>query len=453
MFENLTERLTATIRKIGGQGRITDANLEEVLREVRLALLEADVALPVVKDFLDKARTEALGREVTRSLEPGQLFIKVVQDLLTATMGQACAELSLQQAPPAVVMVAGLQGSGKTTTVAKLANLLKQQKKRVMVVSADVYRPAAIQQLQVLADQLEVLMHPSDSTMLPVDIVRSALRSATVKAVDVLLVDTAGRLHIDAEMMREAQAIHAAVKPIETLFVVDALTGQDAANTAKAFDQALPITGVILTKTDGDSRGGAALSVRQITGKPIKFLGTGEKITALEPFHPDRVASRILGMGDVVSLVEQVEKNVDQEKAEKLSKKLSKGDRFDLEDFRDQLGMVEQMGGISSLVDKLPGLGGLSAQVKNRADDGQLRRITAIICSMTPQERRFPDLIRGSRKKRIASGSGVEIQDVTRLLKQFEQMQKMMRKLGRKGGMKKMMRGIQGAKGSFPGRI
>lgn len=451
MFENLTGRLTASLKKLSGSARITESNIEDALRQVRLALLEADVALPVVKDFINRARTEALGREVVKSLAPGQVFIKLVQDLLTDIMGSACEELDLTQAPPAVIMVAGLQGSGKTTTVAKLANLLKSQKKRVMVTSTDVYRPAAIQQLEVLAGQVEVMLHPSSTDRSPVEIARSALDDARAKGADVLIVDTAGRLHVDEEMMEEARAIHAAVNPVETLFVVDAMTGQDAVHTAKAFDEALSVSGIILTKADGDSRGGAALSVRQVTGKPIKFLGVGEKITALEPFYPERIASRILGMGDVVSLVEEVEKNIDRNKAEKLSKKLSKGKKFDLEDFRDQLGMVDKMGGIAGLLDKLPGMAGLPEEVKSRADDKQLTRTTAIINSMTQHERRFPDIIRGSRKRRIAAGSGVQVQEVNRMLKQFGQMQKMMKKMTRKGGMQKMMRGLQGGGGMSNG--
>ena len=450
MFDQLTARLTDSLRKLSGEKRITESNIEAALRQVRLALLEADVALPVVKDFISRARTEAVGRQVAKSLAPGQVFIKLVQELLTEAMGTSCESLDLAQSPPAVVMVAGLQGSGKTTTVAKLAHFLKNQKKRVMVTSADVYRPAAIHQLEVLAAQIDVMVHPSSVDRSAVEIAQSALMQARAKGAEVLIIDTAGRMHVDDDLMAEARAIHGAVRPVETLFVVDAMTGQDAVNTAKAFDQALPVSGVILTKADGDSRGGAALSVRQVTGKPIKFLGIGEKVTALEPFHPDRIASRILGMGDVVSLVEEVEQKLDRRQAEKLGRKISGGKKFDLEDFREQLSMVDKLGGVAGLLDKLPGMAALPEEVRGRASDGELVRTKAIINSMTPQERRFPDVIRGSRKKRIAAGSGVQVQDVNRMLKQFQQMQKMMKKVTRKGGMKKMMRGLQGG-GPFRG--
>jgi signal recognition particle subunit SRP54 len=412
-----------------------------------MALLEADVALPVVKDFIEHVRERAVGEAVMKSLSPGQAFIKIVNDELVQLMGAANDSLNLAVTPPAVILMAGLQGSGKTTTVAKLARWLKEtQKKSVLVVSTDVYRPAAIDQLQTVATEVGAAFFPSSPEQKPVDIARAALQEARVKHADVMIVDTAGRLHVDADMMAEIQQLHQVLEPVETLFVVDSMTGQDAANTAKAFNDALPLTGVVLTKTDGDARGGAALSIRQVTGKPIKFLGIGEKLTALEPFHPDRVASRILGMGDMVSLVEQAQQNLDQEQATKLATKLKKGKGFDLEDFRDQFQQLKKMGGIASLLDKLPGMPNLPKGAMNQVDDKQLGRIEAIISSMTPHERRFPGIIKGSRKRRIAAGSGTQVQDVNRLLKQFTQMQKMMKKMG-KGGMGKMMRGM---KGQFP---
>ena len=418
------------------------------------ALLEADVALPVVKDFIDQVRERALGQEVLGSLTPSQALIKIVHDELVTVMGAANETLNLEAAPPVVVLVAGLQGAGKTTTIAKLARLLKErQSKKVMVVSCDVYRPAAIEQLKTLAEQVGVDFQPSTTDTKPVDIAKDAVTAARAAAIDVLLVDTAGRLHIDAEMMAEIQSIHGAITPHETLFVVDSMTGQDAANTAKAFNDALPLTGVVLTKTDGDARGGAALSVRHITGKPVKFIGAGEKTDALEPFHPDRIASRILGMGDVLSLVEEVERKVDQDEARKLAAKLKKGRGFDLVDFRSQLEQMQNMGGLGSMMDKLPGMGAIPDSVKNKVDDGKTRQLVAIINSMTPQERRFPDIIRGSRKRRIARGSGTQIQDVNRLFKQFNQMQKMMKKMS-KGGMSKMMKKMQSRlpPGSMPGQ-
>lgn len=445
MFDNLSDRLSESLRKVSGQARLSDDNIKDTLREVRMALLEADVALPVVKSFIEAVRARAIGQEVSRSLTPGQAFIKVVQAELENVMGAANADLDLAVKPPAVIMMAGLQGAGKTTTVAKLARFLKERKKKtVMVVSADVYRPAAIRQLETLAADVGALFHPSSETEKPVDIAMGAIEAAKRKFADVVIIDTAGRLHIDESMMGEIRQLHEHVKPVETLFVVDAMTGQDAANTAKAFGDALPLTGVVLTKTDGDARGGAALSVRYITGKPIKFLGVGEKTDALEPFHPDRVASRILGMGDLLSLIEEAERKLDRTKAEKLTKKIKKGKSFDLEDFRDQLQQMKSMGGIGGLMDKLPGMGQLQQVAQEQVNDKSMGRLEAIICSMTPQERRYPDVINNSRKRRIAAGSGSQIQDVNRLLKQHKQMQKMMKKFGKKGGMANLMRGMGG---------
>ena len=450
MFDSLSQRLTQTMQKLRGKGRLTEDSIRETLREVRIALLEADVALPVVQSFIAQVRERALGQEVISSLQPGQALVKIVHDELVKVMGEENEALDLRATPPVVVLLAGLQGSGKTTTTAKLAKHLKEQaKKKVMVVSCDVYRPAAIEQLETLATQVDVLFHPSSVADQPVEIAKQALDAARRQYADVLLVDTAGRLHIDADMMDEIRQLRAAVDPHETLFVVDSMTGQDAANTASAFNDALALTGVILTKADGDARGGAALSVRQITGKPIKFVGTGEKTDALQPFHPERVASRILGMGDVLSLVEDVQRHVDKDKAEKLARKIKKGKGFDLEDFRSQLEQMQNMGGLGNLVDKMPGMGDLPDQVKNRVNDRQTISMIAIINSMTPQERRFPDVIRGSRKKRIASGSGTNIQEINRMLKQFSQMQRMMKKFG-KGGMKGMMRKMASLKGQMP---
>lgn len=451
MFENLTERLSRTVQQLRGKGRLTEDGIRETLREVRIALLEADVALSVVQTFINRVREKALGQEVLQSLTPGQAMVKLVHDELVNIMGTENEALDLRAQPPVAVLMAGLQGSGKTTTTAKLARfLIEQEKKRVMVVSCDVYRPAAIEQLKTLAAQVGAVFQPSAIDQKPADIARQALAEARRQSCDVLLVDTAGRLHVDEAMMAEIREVHAAVRPHETLFVVDAMTGQDAANTAAAFNEALPLTGIVLTKTDGDARGGAALSVRQITGKPIKFLGAGEKTDALQPFHPERVASRILGMGDVLSLVEEVHRKVDQEQAEKLVNKIRKGRGFDLEDFRSQLEQMQNMGGLGGLVDKLPGMGALPEQVKAQVDDRQTRQMIAIINSMTPQERRFPDVIRGSRKKRIALGSGTQIQAVNRLLKQHGQMQKMMKKMG-KGGMAGMMRKVSKLQGQLPG--
>ena len=444
MFQNLTDRLTGTIKRLRGQGRLSEDNISDSLREVRMALLEADVALPVVKQFTEKVRERAVGQEVLQSLSPGQALVRIVNDELVSLMGEACDELQLNIQPPAVVLMAGLQGSGKTTSTAKLARWLKERKKKsVLVASCDVYRPAAIDQLQTLAADIGADFFPSRSDQDPVAIATAALEHARKKHLDVLIVDTAGRLHIDEEMMGEIQRVHAAIDPVETLFVVDSMTGQDAANTARAFNDALPLSGIVLTKTDGDARGGAALSIRSITGKPIKFLGVGEKTEALEPFHPDRVASRILGMGDVLSLVEEAERKVDKEKAANLARKLHKGKRFDLEDFHDQLEQMMGMGGLGSLMDKLPGVGQLPQNVRDQVNDRDMHRMLAIIRSMTAQERRFPDIIKGSRRRRIAAGSGTQVQDVNRLLKQFMQMQKMMKKMS-KGGMKNMMRGLKG---------
>lgn len=444
MFENLSGRLSETVRKLRGQARLTEDNIRDALRDVRMALLEADAALPVVKAFTDRVKERAIGQEVLKSLTPGQAFIKIVHDELVHVMGDANESLRLDARPPVVVLMAGLQGSGKTTTVAKLARFLKErQKKSVLVASCDIYRPAAIDQLKTLAGDIGVEFFPSDPSQDPVNIARGAVDHATKRVLDVLIVDTAGRLHVDSEMMNEIQRLHTAVQPHETLFVVDSMTGQDAANTARAFDTALPLTGVILTKADGDARGGAALSIRHITGKPIKFLGVGEKTAALEPFYPDRLASRILGMGDILSLVEQAERSVDKAEVEKLSAKLKKGKGFDLEDFRMQLQQMQKMGGIGSLLEKLPGTERLPDEVKNQVNDKQMRRLEAIICSMTPQERHFPDMINASRKRRIAAGAGAQVQDVNRLLKQFDQMQKMMKKMS-KGGINKLMRGLKG---------
>ncbi|KJF86779.1 signal recognition particle protein [Photobacterium phosphoreum] len=455
MFENLTERLSRTLKNVSGRGRLTDDNIKDTLREVRMALLEADVALPVVREFVKRVKERAVGTEVSKSLTPGQEFIKIVQSELEAVMGAGNEALDLSCQPPAVILMAGLQGAGKTTSVGKLGKLLKERdKKKVLVVSADVYRPAAIKQLETLATDVGVDFFPSNVEQKPLAIVKAALEHGKTKFYDVVIVDTAGRLHVDEEMMGEIKDIHQALNPVETLFVVDAMTGQDAANTAKAFNDALPLTGVILTKVDGDARGGAALSVRHITGKPIKFLGVGEKTDALEPFHPDRVASRILGMGDVLSLIEDLERNVDKKEAEKLAKKFKDKKGFDLEDFRSQLQQMKNMGGMMGMLDKLPGMSQLPGDMKDKVDDKIFMQMEAIINSMTKGERARPELIKGSRKKRIAAGSGTQVQDVNRLLKQFTQMQKMMKKM-QKGGMKNMMRQMKGMMpggGMFPGR-
>jgi signal recognition particle subunit SRP54 len=447
MLDNLTSRLAKIVKTIRGEARLTEANVQDALREVRIALLEADVALPVVKQFIDGVRAKALGQEVVGSLTPGQALIGVVHRELTQLMGEANAGLDLAVAPPAVILMAGLQGSGKTTTSGKLALLLKGQKKKVLVVSCDVYRPAAIEQLKTVAAQAGVDFFASNTDQKPVDIATAAVEHARTHYNDVVIVDTAGRLAIDEPMMQEIAALHAALKPAETLFVVDAMQGQDAVNVAKAFSERLPLTGVVLSKLDGDSRGGAALSVRQVTGKPIKFAGVGEKLTGLEPFHPERMASRVLGMGDILSLVEEAHKQVDVEQAQKLADKLKKGKGFDLEDFRDQLQQMNKMGGIASMMDKLP------AQIAGQIDPAKLQdtrqfaRLEGIINSMTKKERSNPDLIKASRKRRIATGAGVPVQEVNRLLKQFEQMQQMM-KMMKGGNLQRMMRNM---KGMLPG--
>ncbi|WP_305841456.1 signal recognition particle protein [Photobacterium leiognathi] len=455
MFENLTERLSRTLKNVSGRGRLTDDNIKDTLREVRMALLEADVALPVVREFVKRVKERAVGTEVSKSLTPGQEFIKIVQAELELVMGEENEGLDLSCQPPAVILMAGLQGAGKTTSVGKLGKLLKERdSKKVLVVSADVYRPAAIKQLETLAGDIGIDFFPSNVEQKPVEIAKAALEHGKLKFYDVVIVDTAGRLHVDEEMMDEIKDVHQNLNPVETLFVVDAMTGQDAANTAKAFNDALPLTGVILTKVDGDARGGAALSVRHITGKPIKFLGVGEKTDALEPFHPNRVASRILGMGDVLSLIEDLERNVDKKEAEKLAKKFKDKKGFDLEDFRSQLQQMKNMGGMMGMLDKLPGMSQLPSDVKDKVDDKIFVQMEAIINSMTKAERARPELIKGSRKKRIAAGSGTQVQDVNRLLKQFTQMQKMMKKM-QKGGMKNMMRQMKGMMpggGMFPGR-
>ncbi len=444
MFDNLTERLNRTLKNISGKGRITEDNIKDTLREVRTALLEADVALPVVKSFTQKVKEKALGQEVSLSLTPGQEFIKTVYAQLVETMGGETAELNLATQPPAVILLAGLQGAGKTTSAAKLALYIKERlKKKVLMVSVDTYRPAAIDQLLTLAKEINVDAFPSDPKSTPEAIAAAALAEAKARFYDVLIVDTAGRLAVDEVMMDEVKKLHAVVSPIETLFVVDAMTGQDAANTAKAFAEALPLTGVILTKADGDARGGAALSVREITGKPIKFIGMGEKVAALEPFHPDRIASRILDMGDLLSLIEQLQRSTDVEKAKKMAEKIKKGKGFTFDDFLSQLQEMKKMGGLTGLMDKLPGMGNLSDQIKSKVNDKQLLHMEAIICSMTKKERRKPEIIKGSRKRRIAAGAGVQIQEVNQLLKQFEMMQKMMKKMG-SGGMRNMMRGMMG---------
>jgi signal recognition particle subunit SRP54 len=448
MFDNLTERLTRTFKNLRGQGRLTEDNIQQALREVRLSLIEADVALPVIKEFIEQVKQKALGQEVLTSLNPDQAFIKSVHDELVHVLGDERVELDFKTEPPAVFLMAGLQGSGKTTSTAKLARYLKEtEKKKVMVVSVDVYRPAAIQQLKVLAQQIEVEFFSAESHEKPLTIAQKALESAKKHYMDVLIIDTAGRMHIDDEMMDEIKALHQSVNPVETLFVVDSMTGQDAANTAKAFHEALALTGVILTKTDGDARGGAALSVKQITGQPIKFIGSGEKVEALEPFHPERIASRILGMGDILTLIEEVERKTDKQASEKLAKKLKKGKSFDLEDFKQQLLQMNNMGGITGMMSKLPGINQMPKQAMSQVNDKTMAQTVAIINSMTPKERRVPKIIIGSRKKRIALGSGTQIQDVNRLLKQFEQMQKMMKKFTKPGGMQKMMRGIGGMAG------
>ena len=444
MFESLSDRLSLSLKKISGKASLTEKNVEETLREVRMALLEADVALPVVKEFVELVKGRALGKEVASSLNPGQQFLKIVQAELEAVMGNNNESLNLAQQPPAIILMAGLQGAGKTTSAAKLSRYLSdREKKKVMVVSADVYRPAAIEQLKTLAGEVGAEFFPSSVNEKPVAIVKAAIAAAKTQFIDVLIVDTAGRLAIDDDMMAEIKDIHAAANPVETLFVIDAMIGQDAVNTAKAFNEALPLTGVILTKVDGDARGGAALSVRHITGKPIKFLGVGEKVDALEPFHPERIASRILGMGDMLSLIEDVERKVDKKKAERLAKKVLKGKGFDLEDLREQLQQMKSMGGMAGLMDKLPGMGSMGQMAQQPEVANQFGRMECIIDSMTPKERANPDILNGSRKRRITVGSGTSIQDLNRLLKQHKQMGKMMKKMKGKG-MQNMMRGMGG---------
>jgi len=447
MFESLAERLTRILRNLTGKGHLKEEHIRDTLREVRKALLEADVALPVVKDFIHTVQTKVIGQSLSGGLSPGQFFVKTVHDELVRTMGDENKALDLATRPPAIILMAGLQGSGKTTMVAKLAKWLSEaQKKSVMVVSADIYRAAAIQQLKTLVENLSVTFQASHNTQKPLDIVEEAVLQAKKQSMDVLIIDTAGRLHIDDAMMTEIKAIHASVNPIETLFVVDSMTGQDAINTARIFGEALPLTGIILTKTDGDARGGAALSLRMVTGKPIKFLGVGEKIDALERFHPERIASRILGMGDVLSLIEEVEAKVDKEKARKLAKKLEKGQSFDLSDMRDQMKEMLKMGGMASLLDKLPGMGAVSQGLKSKVNDREIQRILVILGSMTSRELQMPALVAnsGSRRRRIANGAGVKPQDVNRVLKQHAQMQNMMKKFSNKGMMTRMLQGLKG---------
>lgn len=451
LFENLSERLSESLKKIGGKATLSEENIRETLREVRMALLEADVALPVTTAFVEQVRERAIGLEVARGLNPGQQFLKLVQAELEHLMGDANEGLNLAAQAPAVILMAGLQGAGKTTSVAKLARFLKdREKKKVMVVSADVYRPAAIQQLGTLAEEVGVEFCSSSAEEKPLDIAIRALAEARTRFADVLIVDTAGRLHVDAELMDEIKALSKALNPVETLFVIDAMIGQDAVNTAKAFDEALPLTGVVLTKVDGDARGGAALSVRHVTGKPIKFLGVGEKTDALEPFHPDRIASRILGMGDVLSLIEDVERKVDSQKAQKLARKVKKGKKFDLEDLRDQLQQMQNLGGMGGVLDKLPGMGNVAQMAEQAGVGNQFKRMTVIIDSMTPAERRNPEgLLNGSRKRRITQGSGTSIQDLNRMLKQYKQMSKMMKKMKGKNmaAMARSMEGMMGGPG------
>jgi signal recognition particle subunit SRP54 len=447
MLDTLTARLAKIAKQIRGEARLTEANIQEALREVRVALLEADVALPVVKHFIDAVRAKALGEEVVGSLTPGQALVGVVHRELTSLMGEANAGLDLAAQPPAVILMAGLQGSGKTTTSGKLALLLKNEKKKVGVVSADVYRPAAIEQLKTVAGQVGADFIASEVNEKPADIAKRALDYARSHYLDVLIVDTAGRLAIDEDMMREIAELHALLKPVETLFVVDAMQGQDAVNVAKAFNERLPLTGVVLTKLDGDARGGAALSVRHVTGKPIKFAGVGEKLTGLEPFHPDRMAARIIGMGDILSLVEEAHAKIDIEEAQRVAEKVKKGKGFDLEDFKQQIAQMNKMGGVASMIDKLPAQLVGKVDPAKLQDDKSFKRIVGIINSMTPQERRRPELIKASRKRRIATGAGVPVQEVNRLLNQFEQMQKMM-KMMKGGNLQRMMRGM---KGMLPG--
>ena len=447
MFETLTERLSGSLRNIAGTGQLTEDNIKDTLREVRMALLEADVALPVTRDFVAKVKDKALGQDVLKELAPGQAFVKIVYDELTEMMGSANQSLEMTGKPPVIYLLAGLQGAGKTTTAGKLAKYLQdRQNKKVMLVSADVYRPAAIKQLEQVAEQVGAMFVPSTANENPIDIAHRAIEQAKVQFADILIIDTAGRLHIDSDMMDEIKNLTATVNPSETLFVVDAMTGQDAANTAKAFNDALPLTGVILTKTDGDARGGAALSVRAITGKPIKFLGRGEKLDALEAFHPERIAQRILGMGDVLSLVEEVEQKLDREKAEKMAQKMQKGGEFDLEDLLTQFQQMKNLGGMAGFLDKMPGMNGADIQnaIAQAKPEDKVKEMEALIHSMTPFERHNPDKITPSRKRRIAAGSGKDIQHVNQLLKQHKQMAKMMKMLSDPSGISKMMKAVQG---------
>jgi signal recognition particle subunit SRP54 len=449
MFDKLTGRLQGVIESLRGRGRLTEENINDTLRQVRMALLEADVALPVVKTFIDAIRGKVVGMEIEKSLTPGQALVRIIHSELVTLMGEGVRPINLRAQPPVVILLAGLQGAGKTTSAGKLAKWLKEnERKRVLLASTDVYRPAAILQLERLAAQLDVGFYPSDPQKSPVTLAKEALEEARRSLYDVLIVDTAGRLHVDQDMMTEVREISAAVNPVETLFVVDSMAGQDAVNAARAFGEALNLTGVILTKTDGDARGGAALSVRHITGQPILFMGTGEKTDALEPFHAERVASRILGMGDVLSLAEDVIRNVDREQAERLARKLKKGKDFDLEDLHDQLQQLERMGGLAALMDKLPAnlVGKAQAAQPN---DKEIKRQVAIIRSMTPGERRYPKTIDASRKRRIAAGSGVHVSEVNKLLKNYLQMQKMMKSMTKGGGLARLMRGFGG--GRLPG--
>lgn len=452
MFENLTQRLNRTLKNLSGKGRITEDNIKDTLREVRTALLEADVALAVVKEFTKRVKERTLGLEVSQSLTPGQEFIKAVHAELVATMGGQTSEINLACQPPAVILLAGLQGAGKTTSAAKLALYLKQRlNKKVLLCSVDTYRPAAMDQLKALALEIEVDCYPSDPKDKPENIAKAALSEGKLRAYDVVIIDTAGRLAVDEQMMEEVKRLHSLVNPIETFFVVDAMTGQDAANTAKAFNDALDLTGVILTKADGDARGGAALSVKEITGKPIKFIGLGEKVVALEPFHPDRIASRILDMGDMLSLIEDLQRNTDIDQAKKMAEKLKSGQGFTFEDFKDQIAQMKKMGGMTGLLDKLPGMSSIGDQIKDKVNDKSIAHMEAIINSMTKKERQHPEIIKASRKKRIAMGAGVHVHEVNVLLRQFEMTQKMMKKMG-KGGMRKMvgaMKGMMGGMGAM----
>ena len=445
MFDNLTARLKQSFKNIRGQGRLSEYNIKESLREVKKALIEADVAYPVVKTIIERVRQGAIGQKVTESLAPGQAFIKIVNDSLTTIMGSNLSELNLSTQSPIVIMVVGLQGSGKTTTAAKLASWLKTQKnKSVLLTSTDIHRPAAILQLENLAQSIEVLFYPSNASQTPTFIVQTAIQAARNKGIEVVIIDTAGRLHIDHAMMEELRTIHTVGNPIETLFVLDSMMGQDAVKVAQGFNETIPLSGIILSKMDADARGGAALSVKFMLDKPIKFIGSGEKITALEPFYPDRIASRILGMGDILSLVEEVQRHTDQKSIQKLSQKLQKGKKFDLQDFLNQLKQMDNIGGMEKLLSKLPDNNrALLANAKNTLNKKLTSQMQAIICAMTKKERQFPDLIQGSRKRRIASGSGTQIQDVNRLLKQFNQMQKMMKRFSKPGSMTKLLQGLQ----------